>query len=667
MNNVRRGAPWRAPNWAQRVAPYKENEDMQKNYRLKIAGIFLSLIFSFSANAQNSDFLQKFQSPTLKPFSSDQEFEAYTQGLADLISAERKKRQVASKMKAGGAADMAAPASPMGFASEAKVSAQQESITNVQEQGVDEGDIVKVWNDYLVVLRRGKLFTIRLKEKDQKILRPVSHLEVAPAGYTGAGWYDEMLIYQNRIVVLGYSYKMKASELALFSVDTNGVIRHESTYFVDSNDYYSSRNYASRLQGNKLIFYMPYYLFNGAYGETPKAKLPEIRRWLKAEATAPGKTLIAKTDIYKPVQATMYPSIHMVVTCDLARADLNCSGKAVLGPYSRNFYVSPDAVYLWVSSARESWQEALPKEVREPNAMVYRMPLNDKTVSVLQASGTPIDQFSFKDSDGTLNVLLKGRGWGEAMWGAEFSKGDLALLRVAISRFSATPSEVKPTDYLKLPRPEGEILQNRYVGDTLLYGSGTGWYEPARAEKKVYIKNIRNNQAPQVLSLSHGVDRLEALGNNAVVVGSDQKNLKFSSVALGSSPQVRNTYTIAHAAQGETRSHGFFFKPSPAGGGVLGLPIRREGKTVDHLVKESAEVIFLKVSTDLIFSDLGTLVSKASETLKDNCKVSCVDWYGNSRPIFLGGRILALMGYELVEGVIEGSKIQETERRSFAP
>ena len=202
---------------------------MQKNYRLKIAGIFLSFIFSFSANAQNSDFLQKFQSPTLKPFSSDQEFEAYTQGLADLISAERKKRQVASKMKAGGAADMAAPASPMGFASEAKVSAQQESITNVQEQGVDEGDIVKVWNDYLVVLRRGKLFTIRLKEKDQKILRPVSHLEVAPAGYTGAGWYDEMLIYQNRIVVLGYSYKMKASELALFSVDTNGIIRHEST------------------------------------------------------------------------------------------------------------------------------------------------------------------------------------------------------------------------------------------------------------------------------------------------------------------------------------------------------------------------------------------------------------------------------------------------------
>jgi hypothetical protein len=34
------------------------------------------------------------------------------------------------------------------------------------------------------------------------------------------------------------------------------------------------------------------------------------------------------------------------------------------------------------------------------------------------------------------------------------------------------------------------------------------------------------------------------------------------------------------------------------------------------------------------------------------CEVSCVDWYGNSRPIFTDGRIFALSGSELIEGRI---------------
>jgi hypothetical protein len=49
-----------------------------------------------------------------------------------------------------------------------------------------------------------------------------------------------------------------------------------------------------------------------------------------------------------------------------------------------------------------------------------------------------------------------------------------------------------------------------------------------------------------------------------------------------------------------------------------------------------------------------------------------VDWYGNARPIFLGERVFALLGYELVEGRIEAAaegeeRIQESRRVSFAP
>ena len=66
----------------------------------------------------------------------------------------------------------------------------------------------------------------------------------------------------------------------------------------------------------------------------------------------------------------------------------------------------------------------------------------------------------------------------------------------------------------------------------------------------------------------------------------------------------------------------------------------------------------------------GSLSQLASN--HDGCRASCVDWYGNARPIFAKGRVFALMGYELVEGTVEnkGSKsarIQERARVSFMP
>ena len=44
-----------------------------------------------------------------------------------------------------------------------------------------------------------------------------------------------------------------------------------------------------------------------------------------------------------------------------------------------------------------------------------------------------------------------------------------------------------------------------------------------------------------------------------------------------------------------------------------------------------------------------------------------MDWYGNARPLFVRERIIALLGYELVEGSREGDHITEIRRVSFAP
>ncbi|HEY0327221.1 MAG TPA: hypothetical protein VGC46_14745, partial [Allosphingosinicella sp.] len=45
-----------------------------------------------------------------------------------------------------------------------------------------------------------------------------------------------------------------------------------------------------------------------------------------------------------------------------------------------------------------------------------------------------------------------------------------------------------------------------------------------------------------------------------------------------------------------------------------------------------------------------------------SCQVSCIDWYGNSRPLFTGGRVFGLTATELVEGRVEGGRIGEVQR-----
>ena len=128
--------------------------------------------------------------------------------------------------------------------------------------------------------------------------------------------------------------------------------------------------------------------------------------------------------------------------------------------------------------------------------------------------------------------------------------------------------------------------------------------------------------------------------------------------------------------QGETRTHGFFYRPIGEGEGLLGLPVLSAGGRRSGGVYwgggGAASVLFLR-QRRLDFTALGELVAQpATGPREDGCKASCVDWYGNARPIFLDGRVFALLGYELVEGDLVGEgggreRIVERRRIGFAP
>lgn len=465
---------------------------------------------------------------TMRAFGSEDELKNYFRQLAEerKRALERARREAsvnppAPSGLAGVANQTAAPAK----AAEGYAAKDEESITNTQHAGVDEGGIVKLHGDHLVVLRRGRLFTVAIGDGSLKPISTVDAFgpEIDPR-YT---WYDEMLVSEDTVAVIGYSYERGGTEVGLFRIDRAGNLAYRSTYHLRSN------------------------------GSSPNA---------------------------------------------------------------------------------------------------------------IGVSGSPVDQFSFLESeDKHLNVLVRSNGSGDGMWAAERAAGDVALLRIPLNSFNDGSNDASSWDYHGLPKPSGYTFQNRFVGDYLLYGTGSGWGAPENKNKSnLFVVHWADGDLNE-LTVAHGVDRIEALGSDAIVVGTDGNDLHFTAIRLGQSPEVADEYIRKGASQGELRSHGFFYKPDGPNSGVLGLPISVPGRSgYRHLFEGSAAILFLR-NNSLHFEEVGELAAQSEKAVDDACRASCVDWYGNSRPIFARGRILALLGYEIVEANLKDGRIREARRINYAP
>jgi hypothetical protein len=547
-----------------------------------------------------------------------------------------------------------------------RVAGKATSITNNQEAGVDEGGIVKMRGQTLVVLRRGRLFTVSTAGGK---LRPIDWIDAMPPAVSGRGdWYDEMLLHGDRVIVVGYSYARGGTEINRFRISPDGHLRFEDAYHLRSNDYYSSRNYASRLIGNRLVYYTPLFL---QWGDDPYEDMPAVRRW-NGNRDVEFSRIVRARDVFVAPDLRDNPeapidTAHSVMDCDLTAPVLDCKATVVLGPASRNFYVSGNAVYLWISDAW-NWRAPARGGVR---SYVYRLPFGREHPSAIAARGAPTDQFSFREdsSAGLLDVLVRSDGGGDWMFNNESSGGGVALLSIPIRNFGDGSREVPLNRYRLLPSPPGQSwnFQNRFVGNYVLYGAG----EIGRGESATLVAARLRGGPVAEIDLPHAVERLDTLGNDGVVIGSDRNGgLQFTAIDLRRAMAQRgDTYRMPAASQGESRSHAFFYRPDNDDGsdGILGLPIaRRVDPGFHRFFGSAASILFLKRDARQ-FDLAGELDSNYRTAIDDRCVASCVDWYGNARPIFVGDRIFGLLGYELVEGRLGRGGIREVDRVNFAP
>ncbi|MCA1748806.1 MAG: beta-propeller domain-containing protein [Sphingomonadales bacterium] len=591
-------------------------------------------------------------------------------------------------------------------------SAPPVSITNNQSAGVDEGDIVKQIGRFLLVLQDARIFAIDTGG-EQGALRLTDRIDVYRSRETAADWYDEMLVEGDRILVTAYDYRTEASEISIFRLDREtGTLSRDGVFLISSDDYYSVDNYATRIVGDRLVVYTPYVLDQF----DRRGSWPLVRRWMPddefAQARAEGRQLFDARSIYRPMQRTSDPWIHSVSICPLGSieggGELRCRTTAFVGPAASEFFVSPDDVFVWLApgyedyrdylgftnfrdwrsyvdfmgardEARQARCEAMPRPERESvyPSVVYRIPVGGGEPGVAGVNGAPFDQFSIDSREGELRALID---WtdGECLE-ARGLDAQLGFVRVRHSAFGNALDRRRDGRYTPLPSTGTPIIENRFADDYLAYGGREHWssrppgQEADDAEhagppvSRVVTVPVHRPENAAIIELDHDIVRTERVGDSMMFNGyRDESGLRMTLVELADAPRIAARAFLAGRFESESRSHAFNSLVGPNGGGMIGVPTVERTNESDRYWwrSESSDVSYLTLAPDLRLSHAGELrISEEDPTdARYRCEESCVDWYGNSRPIFTMDRIFGLMGIELVEGRIEDGRMVEIQR-----
>ncbi len=561
-----------------------------------------------------------------------------------------------------GCADMA------GEAATDAAGATNEVITNNQEEGVDEGGIVKNIGDHLTVLRKGRLFAVDVSGAP----RQSDSVRVAlDEDLNEQVWYDEMLVRGRDIDVVGYRYVAKlededgpwvfdmysygrgTTEIAHFYLEEDGKLSRMETQFFESMDYYSGTNYTSRMIGDRLIFYIPVTTNNDGRGS-----LPRMLEYKGDGRFRRGAPIYTHDDVVQASSSNngYYGSgyAHALVTCPIEDGvTTSCTARALEGGWAQSRYVTRDDVYLWMGDA------------------VYAMSLEDGEISKHAVRGNPLDQFSFKMMDDELKVVVNSGGYNYYNDRSEPSR--IELLSLPREDFDAQGGQMVESRVLvSAPRDQSLwVSKNRFADDVLLLG----YYDYAGdsdGRSVVHVFDLANNTNRIIDLGTESLTRIEPMkGVGALLVSSRWERrrlwrydsyLNLRVIKLDSDDgaiTIANRLELDGAQEGEWRSHGFFFKPAKTGG-TFGLPIIGDRNFAGWWGDGVSNIAFFGVSGAGKLDGKGVVSS--SRAAEGKCETSCVDWYGNTRPIFLRDRIFALMGSELVEVSLDSGQTKEQHR-----
>ena len=198
-----------------------------------------------------------------------------------------------------------------------------------------------------------------------------------------------------------------------------------------------------------------------------------------------------------------------------------------------------------------------------------------------------------------------------------------------------------------LPNPrERDRPRTASSASTCVYGCRC-WAASGRARAGRVAGAAPRAGATAQFAVRHGVDRIEALGRDALIVGAGARALGFTAIDLRT-PEARRRRFLRHArrARGRSAQPRLLLQSrsvdADGASGMLGLPIARpvDGRYY-RFFAGAAAMLFLSRRAAAVRPGRRAR-RRGRGVVDDDCVASCVDWYGNARPIFLRGPHLRL-------------------------
>ena len=605
---------------------------------LSVIGVLVAMLAGCAALPSRESGERLSGSPARARFGSVQAFEAWRRAWAEHQPAPRVIAEVPPPPAPPSPTDMA-NASGNQTLDRIDVTGSRvdggDSVTNTQEAGVDEGGLVKRVGDFLLVLRDGVLYSVRIVRDGREVLELAHALAVDMEDDGEEVWYDEILSYQSTVLLLGFNYGSDpaVAEMVVFDVSPDGRLQRQSRLWLGTEDYFSSQNYGARLIGDRLLLRLRQEL---VMDDEPEA----VMRWQRRDAARPRwRPLLDLGELHLPVFDLEWPIIHALLSCSvegLRHGDLACDRFGVVGNDFATVYASPQAAYLALG---HSWRDKARKTT------VFRLPIDDwQAATHVAVEGVVDSPLQFADRDNGLYVAAAA-GPSSVSAGSRHPISHLPVHRFA---FGSESNPVAPAWTVNLPYPQASVR----------FGDDAVWFAP---ERSWWGRNQESMPGPVVVQPLDGsaqsrfdtgfwTDRLQPVPGGMLLFGHGAGEETGFVLGLAgktaSGVGLFDRYVPGGVDLSEMRTQAVNLATQPDGSLLLGWPVF--GRQGDESALMFAAITGQRLAARgaLDFTDMPDLATQS------------VAWYGESRVVFLGHRLIAFSGDAVIEGRLAGERVQ---------
>lgn len=500
------------------------------------------------------------------------------------------------------------------------------SLTEVTA-GVDSDDIAKRVGRFLVVLWDGALFSVDLRPAGAPGLRRAARLELDRERFSE---YTGIVASGDRVIA--YDNSFGGANFLVLRVGADGALAAEAEFRIVADAHF----WAYLADGRLVIL-----------AEMGLARAREPLVWPRLVQGERQAHLIGPEDVYRPVLAAHSPYLYATSVCDLdASAQVRCATTGVVGSSLPWDFVTPAGVYYWFDDRHSTHLPARCDRVRaregDPSALL-RIALDGRAPSLASTRGS-LRSF-WRHEDGTVRALVT---WCES----ENPSVDLRHFVVQQEEEAMRPA------YRRL---------RRVRDDGFAFVQGEYLVSAAMGEQLFDVRELRGSRATTVtftplgrgetaeVRLAHNIRAVEVAGGDIIFMGyRDGGGLSLSRVRFDPGPRLASRITLRgqYLAMGRQRAYSSIADAS--GAGYIALPTWRRAAFGER----EADTTFVALAPDGGVRDLGAL--SGADPKPDEW------WTANSRPFFFEGRLLALNGSQIIEGVVEDERVREVRRLSFA-